>query len=205
MAAQYDFVENPNTRGEGKKQTFHPRIVSKGTIDTETLINSISESCTLTPADLKAALSALSGQLARYLREGYQVEMAGMGFFSATLKARPVTDKREIRSTSVSFDKVNFRACAQLKKNIQGELERHPQGFRHSSGLSSEACRRFLVTYLEDHPYITRSEYSRLTGRLKNKALKELHRCVAEGWLAMEGAGTHQIFVRLNKDSPGKV
>lgn len=196
MAAQYDFVENPHVNGNSGKTSFHPRIVSKGTIDTETLIHAISESCTLTPADLKAALAALSGQLARYLREGYEVEMEGLGFFSASLKARPVTDKSEIRSVSVSFDKVKFRASTHLKKNIQGTLERHPQGFRHSSDLSLETCQRLLQIYLEKHTYVTRADYSRLTGRLKNRALKELHQWVEEGWLVMEGSRTHRIFVK---------
>lgn len=38
MAAQYDFQRRPNPKGDGELQPLYPRIVYKGTIDTERLL-----------------------------------------------------------------------------------------------------------------------------------------------------------------------
>ena len=37
MAAEYDFQRKPNPKGDGELQPMYPRIVNKGTIDTERL------------------------------------------------------------------------------------------------------------------------------------------------------------------------
>ncbi|WP_321331760.1 HU family DNA-binding protein [uncultured Bacteroides sp.] len=197
MAAMYDFRENPNPSGDGKKQPLHPRIVSSGTIRTRRLLEEISEASTFTVGDLEGVLSALTEKISNYLVDGYHVELGNIGYFSAKLKARPVMDKKEIRSNSIYFDNVNFRASAWFKKHTRGFVERVSKyGFRSSSALSEAERKKRLEQYLDKNAFITRTAYTNITGRLKNKALNDLNLFVNQGVIERIGRGNQLLFVR---------
>jgi hypothetical protein len=137
--------------------------------------------------------------MATHLKNGYNVEFGNIGYFSAKLKARPVIEKDEIRSASVEFDNVNFRASAWLKKNTRGDLERSSRGFQTSAKLSEEERRSLLEKYLDENSYIIRTEYTRLTGLLKNNAMKDLKGFVNQGILVSSGHRNQMIFLRTPK------
>ena len=50
--------------------------------------------------------------------------------------------------------------------------------------------------FLETHPFITRKDYSSVTGLLKNKALNDLNLLVEKGYLSTIGQGSHKVYVR---------
>lgn len=198
MAASYDLRERPNLEGDGKPQPLYPRIVSHGTICTESLLKEISEDSTFTVGDLEGVLVSLENKIANYLKSGYHVELGKIGYFSASLKARPVMDKKEIHAPSIEFDNVNFRASAWLRKEIRtGRLQRSSagRGFRVSSQLGTEECLERLQLYLSKNAFITRRTYSSLTGRLKNKALDDLNNFVNQGVITRMGSGNQLLFV----------
>ena len=199
MAANYDLRENPNPKKDGKKQPLYARIVSKGTITSRELLEDISSGTTFTVADLEGAISALAEKMATHLKNGYNVELGNIGYFSAKLKARPVMEKDEIRAASVEFDNVNFRASAWLKKNTRGDLERSSRGFQTSAKLSEEERRSLLDKYLDENTYITRTDYTKLTGLLKNNAMKDLKEFVNQGILISSGHRNQMIFLRAPK------
>ena len=58
MAAQYDFQRRPNPKGDGELQPLYPRIVNKGTIDTERLVSDISRMSSFSPGDIHGLLAA---------------------------------------------------------------------------------------------------------------------------------------------------
>lgn len=194
MSAMYDFKETPKAPHQKGEQVLHPRIVSKGTINTDTVIDEISRATTFSPADLKGVLAALEGVLAHHLSNGYHVELGNIGYFSAKLKSRAITDKSEIRSTSIHFDNVNFRTSAWLRKHLSGELVRAPHGTPSSKESTKESRKRQLDAHLSKHPAITRSDYSTLTGLLKNKALEELKEWVSQGILIKQGTRSQMFF-----------
>lgn len=196
MAATYDFKENPNLKGDGEKQPLYPRIVSKGTISSRDLLEAIASGSTFTVGDMEGALTELENKISTYLKEGYHVELGKFGFFSAKLKSRPVMDKNEIRASSVQFDNVNFRASSWFKKQTRGDLERVGDGFRSSSTLSEAQRRSLLEKYLDTNAFISRTDYSNLTGVLKNRALKELKELVNQGVLIANGHKNFMIFLR---------
>ncbi|WP_321333312.1 HU family DNA-binding protein [uncultured Bacteroides sp.] len=199
MAAEYDFIKKPSTKEEAENQPLYPRIVSKGTISSKKIVSEIAEASSFTSGDLEGVLCSLSNKIAHYLADGYHVELGDMGFFSASLKARPVMDKKEIRSNSIYFDNVNFRASSQFRKKSFGYLERAKYGFRHSINLPEETRRTRLDRYFGTHPFITRIEYSRISGLLKGKALKELNALITEGYLDTLGRGSHKVYVKAQK------
>ncbi|WP_321333353.1 HU family DNA-binding protein [uncultured Bacteroides sp.] len=197
MSAMYDLVEKPNPKGDGEKQQLYPRIVSSGTISTEKLIERISGACSLTPGDLKGAIVELTHAISEYLKDGFTVELGELGYFSPRIKGRGVNNKKEIRSTSIYFDNVNFRASKKIRQSLYAPLERAQYGFQKSSNSSREKRRAQLETFLDKNAFITRSEYTQLTGLLKNKALEELRALEAEGTLCTRGRGSHIVFMRV--------
>ncbi|MCC8144005.1 MAG: hypothetical protein LUD02_12925 [Tannerellaceae bacterium] len=136
MAAEYDFRKKPSKgKGDGPDELI-PRIVSKGTIRTGDLIKDLSQPTTFQEGELMGALETLVNGVVTYLENGYTVELGNLGFFSLKLKARPVTDKKEIRSPSIVVDKVNFRSSAWLRKQLATvKLQRARSGFRSSAAV----------------------------------------------------------------------
>lgn len=202
MNAEYDLVRRPAAKGTGEAQPFYPRIVSKGTILSKRLVQDIAEESSFSPGDIEGLLVAIERKISNYLIAGHHVQLGGIGYFSAKLKARPVMDKKEIRSPSIYFDNVNFRASMRFRKNSRGFVERATMGFNHSLQIPEETRRKRMEEFLDNNPFMTRHDYSYMSGLLKNKALEELNRLVDEGILDTKGAGSHKVYVRAHKKQP---
>lgn len=69
-------------------------------------------------------------------------------------------------------------------------------GFRHSEDISGAERYRRLCAFLDANPFITRKDYSGITGLLKNKALNDLNLLVEKGILTTLGQGSHKVYVR---------
>lgn len=153
-----------------------------------------------TEGDVKGLMSLFESEIANYLQEGYSVQLGQLGYFSPKLKARPVDDRKDIRSASIKTSNVNFRTSAWLRKNAQGIAERSPLHFQKSEESVSRDERIVLLnTYLETHSFIAASDYCKLTGLLKNKALRELHSLVEAGVIEREGRVPHLVFIKNPK------
>lgn len=203
MAAEYDFQRKPNPKGDGELQPLYPRIVNKGTITTKRLVSDISQATSFTPGDIEGLLTALEDRISYYLSEGHHVQLGNMGHFSAGLAARPVMDKKEIHAQTVFFGKVHFRVSPGFRKQCAGFVERvrAGYGFRHSADISGAERYRRLCVFLETNPFITRKDYSGITGLLKNKALNDLNLLVEKGVLTTLGQGSHKVYVKVvNKE-----
>ena len=155
MAADYDFRRKPNEKGDGEVQPLYPRIVSKGTIDSKRLFREIAEASSFTEGDLAGIMVAFQEKVSYYLSEGYHVKLGEIGYFSSSLRARPVMDKKEIRSVSISFDNVNFRATPWFRRRSSGisriiELAGRDTPFPTGSLFSKESLhhsKRILSDY----------------------------------------------------------
>lgn len=148
MAAQYDFQRRPNPKGDGELQPLYPRIVNKGTIDTERLVSDISRMSSFSPGDIHGLLAAIEDRVSYYLSEGHHVQLGDMGYFSAGLQGRPVMDPKEIHAQTIFFSKVHFRVSPDFRKRCAGFVERAKYGFRKSAELSgAERYRRLLVFF----------------------------------------------------------
>ena len=138
MAAEYDFRRKPDEKGNGELQPFYPRIVSKGTIDSKQLFREIAEASSFTEGDLEGIMVSLQNKVSYYLSEGFHVKLGEIGYFSSSLTARPVMEKKEIRSVSIWFDNVNFRATKWFRRHCAGTVPRAKFGFQESSNLPEE-------------------------------------------------------------------
>ena len=175
--AFYNLKKKPAlTTKEGDKETMYADIVYSGTIPAERLIRGVAKRTGFKEGVIEGILMELKEDVLQYLGEGYRVELGEFGFFSAKVKAsRLVANKNDIRSESVAFNGVNFRASKSMRVGIRGDLERRKcVDFNTSRKWDRENLKKLVLQYIREHGFITRTTYTELTGRLKNTALGDL-------------------------------
>lgn len=195
--AYYNLKKKPSlTTKEGEKETMYADIVYSGTITAERLIRTVAQRTGFKEGMIEGILSELQNETLEHLSEGYRVELGEFGFFSAKVKSRLVENKNDLRSNSVSFDGVNFRASKSFRTGIRGDLERRRCiGFRTSKEWDREQLEQIVLQHIRKHGFITRTTYTEITGRLKNSALADLKSFAAEGIIKRVGRGNQMHFI----------
>lgn len=199
MIAQYDLKPGLSPQGKEGEPILYPKLVAYGTKNMKDILKHASMHTGLSAATVQGVVTFLEDVLAEYLASGYNVKLGNIGTFTTSLKSRKVTSKEEIRAKSIHFDNVRFKAAKELKKNIgqQMRLERVEihRAFKTSSDeYTAEERFQLLTNHLEKNGYITRSEYSRLTGLLKTKAAGELRKWYQEGKIRKDGRAPHIVY-----------
>ena len=203
--AFYNLKKKPAlTTKEGETETMYADIVYSGTIPAERLIRGVAKRTGFKEGVIDGMLIELKEDVLQYLGEGYRVELGEFGFFSAKVKAsRLVANKNDIRSESVAFNGVNFRASKSMRVGIRGDLERRKcVDFNTSRKWDRENLKKLVLQYIGEHGFITRTTYTELTGRLKNTALDDLKSFAAEGIIKREGRGNQMHFIALPRKEP---
>ena len=203
--AFYNLKKKPAlTTKEGETETMYADIVYSGTIPAERLIRGVAKRTGFKEGVIEGILIELKEDVLQYLGEGYRVELGEFGFFSAKVKAsRLVANKNDIRSESVAFNGVNFRASKSMRVGIRGDLERRKcVDFNTSCKWDRENLKKLVLQYIGEHGFITRTTYTELTGRLKNTALDDLKSFAAEGIIKREGRGNQMHFIAPPRKKP---
>lgn len=203
--AFYNLKKKPAlTTKEGETETMYADIVYSGTIPAERLIRGVAKRTGFKEGVIEGILMELKEDVLQYLGEGYRVELGEFGFFSAKVKAsRLVANKNDIRSESVAFNGVNFRASKSMRVGIRGDLERRKcVDFNTSRKWDRDNLKKLVLQYIGEHGFITRTTYTQLTGRLKNTALDDLKSFAAEGIIKREGRGNQMHFIAPPRKEP---
>ena len=203
--AFYNLKKKPAlTTKEGETETMYADIVYSGTIPAERLIRGVAKRTGFKEGVIEGILMELKDDVLQYLGEGYRVELGEFGFFSAKVKAsRLVANKNDIRSESVAFNGVNFRASKSMRVGIRGDLERRKcVDFNTSRKWGRDNLKKLVLQYIGEHVFITRATYTQLTGRLKNTALDDLKSFAAEGIIKREGRGNQMHFIAPPRKEP---
>ncbi|GFH99726.1 HU family DNA-binding protein [uncultured Phocaeicola sp.] len=204
--AKYDFKQCPDIKGTAEENTLYPKLVVAGTKDLEDIANEIAKRSGIKAGTVIGLFWDLESLFTEYLADGYNVKLGEIGTLSATLTCRKVTDKKEIRAASIHFDSVKFKPTRQFVKEIRikGEraLVRADYGFKTSSQKYTPEKRFALLTeHLKSHRFITRKEYSDLTGLLKDKAAKELLQWYREKKIDRNGRVPHVIYTAVETNT----
>ena len=199
MTAQYDLKPGLGPKTEEDAPVLYPKLVPHGTKTLKDITRHAQMHTGLNASTVQGVVTFLEDVLAEYLAEGYNVKLGNIGTFSATLTSRKVKTKEEIRAKSIHFDDVSFRAAKELKKEVslKMKLERvMPYKAFKASSNEHTADERFqlLSDYLDKHGYITRAEYSELTGLLKTKAANELRKWYQEKKIDKDGRPPHIVY-----------
>ena len=120
---------NPDS-GRTAINALHPRLIPYETVSIKKLMKYAKSRSTYSEADIAGALQLITDLVTERLREGDNVEIEGLGFFSVSLQSRAVMSKTELRSESVRFKNVNFRCCQQLKEGLEDDAAHAYEKFR---------------------------------------------------------------------------
>ena len=198
MAIEYDFYRNPNSQGTNKKR-YHARVVSNNCVSTHELAEEIQKECSLTIADVKAVLIALSDKLARHLGEGSKVCIEGIGHFQVNLRCREeVRTTRAVRSENIEFKSVSYRADNELKKHLRTQKIQRSQTKTHSIPMTEEKIDKALTEYFQTNETITRREFEILCTQMKSTAHRILRKLVEDGKLRNVSTKHNPVYMPAN-------
>ena len=203
MSAIYDLFETPSPNKQ-EKQPLHARIVSKGTISKDEFLDRVHKFTGISRSLLTGAMESFSNEARDLLAEGWNIEIGNFGFLSTSLECPPVKDKKEIRSTSIKMKNIHLRASRSFKKEVSDKmrLQRGESPIRPKrNSISRETCLARLNKYLENHLFISRTDYSLLTGRNKKIAIQELNSFISDGVIRKEGVGKLSVYTSLNQSA----
>ena len=149
MTANYKLVKNLTARKSDGKVLYHARFAPEITIRSGELIDQVRERTALSPADLKAALQVLQDLIVESLNNGRNVELEGIGTFSAVLTHRPLEDKK-VRAESIRFRDVHFRSSGKLRERLRTMSLRRVDE-ETPSGLTDTEREERTLAYLHEH------------------------------------------------------
>lgn len=199
MSIHYDLYETPDIQQTGEEQPLHPRVVFKGTIDQEEFLDRVHKFTGMSRSMLAGAMQSFQNELRDLLSNGWIVEMGDIGHFSVSLQGPPVMNKKDVHAQSIKLKNINFRVGSQFKKEVgwQMKLERGESITRpHGDGRSEEECLALIEEHLQKYPCLTRTDYCRLTGHTKKRAINELNAFIDLGILIRYGAGKQVVYAR---------
>lgn len=84
------YMTKSNNRVSAAKGKYVAKVRHYQTVDFDTIAERISDSCTLTKADVIATLTAFSKEMVRSLKDGDMVEMPEIGKFKLEMEVAPV-------------------------------------------------------------------------------------------------------------------
>lgn len=118
MSVKYKLVQRKDfSEGAGSDaKLWYAQGESSGNMTFEELCDEISESCTLTSADVKAALDRLTWVLSRNLQAGRIVQMGELGNFRLTIGSKGTITEDEFDTSLIKKPKVTFYPGKKLQQ-----------------------------------------------------------------------------------------
>lgn len=200
MDALYDFLPAPPSNTDENSQRLYPRIVSKGTVTFKDLTEKIANHSGLSKGTILAVMDEIEYWISQLLSDGYRVQIGNIGTASVSLKANTeVYDPSDIHAQSIQFGKIRLTASKKFAKQCYGNVLRAPAGQkiqRNPKAYSEEERLNLLLSYLEDHVYITLKTYGELTGLPKTTAWRDLNKWVKADVIDIEGRAPHRVYVK---------
>ena len=137
MPVQYNTVErgNPARPKSGKK--FYPSIESTGRVTLRELTEEISETCTLTSADMLAAIEILLLKIPRELAKGNIVELGDFGNFWLRSTSKGANTAEQVSGEQITNLMARFNAGKEFKRVLRSvDFEKKPRRRKSRNALA---------------------------------------------------------------------
>ena len=194
---KFGVYKAPNT--SGKEQQSYARLISKGTMRMEDICEYLSDSCSLTSADVKGAIEALTTYIGRNLSNGYCVELEGLGHFSPALKTLQKTDEKGRTVFFARADGVNFRCAKRLRELVDKD---RPLKIKRENVTSNELTDRKnkMLKFLQNNPYINLTDYAGINHCSRYRATEDMKLFTKDGTVIKMGYRTHRVYSLPSKE-----
>ena len=139
MSVQYNTVErgNPARPESGKK--FYPSIESTGRVTLRDLTEEISKMCTISSADMMAAIEILLLMIPRELIKGNIVELGDFGNFWLRSTSKGAKTADQVSSEQITNLMARFNAGKEFKRVLGSvKFEKKPRQKRKSRKASTK-------------------------------------------------------------------
>lgn len=124
MAFRYELKSKRSALGD-KKTLYYAQPIRTGEVSTRQLAREISKRSTLSEADVRATLIALSETMQDFLHDGYSVRLDDLGRFTISVTSDGFESPDQCHPKQVRANKICFMADKELKRNLKGiEFER---------------------------------------------------------------------------------
>ncbi|MGL4852851.1 MAG: HU family DNA-binding protein [Phocaeicola sp.] len=176
MPIKYDFYSIPDPKDK-EKMLSHVRVTETTIQSPKEIERDIRESSSLTDADIRSALKALSDVLYDNLLAGKRIHLEGIGFFSLTIQAKrnKKGNIEKARAPQMKVKSIVFRPEKELLKRVQKHAKfSTPKHKKHSPPLSEKKLLDKLELYFSQHEEINREGFQMLTGYTRSTALRRL-------------------------------
>jgi predicted histone-like DNA-binding protein len=183
MGLNYDFYENPQSKGGEQKKILHARVVSSGCMTTDALARTIEEASSLTVGDVKSVLMALTQIMQSRLADGWRIHLDGLGYFQLTLSCPSVSSSKEIRAESIRVKSIVFRPETDFKNSFKTVHPVRTPVKKHSKQQTEQEIEKILTAYFEENPYLTGPQFGTLCGFTHSTAARRLKQLVESGKL----------------------
>jgi len=194
MEVKFGIYDTPQPKNRKGGKLTHARLHSKGTKQIDEITSFINEVSSLSPSDIKGVLEALFQYFSFNLRDGYNVELEGLGHFSVSLDSRLIKEENGKRKMRVRIDGVNFRCSPRLKKAIsQTSLKKEKRQTPTLPALEIRKDR--MIAYIEKHGAINASEYRWINSCSHYRATLDLKQFIEEGVILRSGRSTHKVYL----------
>ena len=186
MAALYDLFRTPQPKDK-KKVRYHARSVVTGKVDTHDLVRIIAQRSAFKEGVVTGVLVSLEDVLSELLADGKSVQLDGVGAFRISAKSPSVRDRHEIRSESIEFKGVVYKADKKLLRKLSATKFWRTKDSHCSEDISEIEIDGVLTEFFKDHDFITTKELEQLCGLSNATALRRLKDRVNEGKLTHPG------------------
>ena len=186
MAALYDLFRTPQPKGE-EKVRYHARSVVTGKVDTQDLVRIIAQRSAFKESVVTGVLVGLKDVLSELLADGKSIQLDGVGAFRISAKSPSVRDRHEIRSESIEFKGVVYKADKKLLRKLSATKFLRTKDSHCSEDVSEIEIDGVLTEYFKENDYITTKDLEQLCGLSNATALRRLKERVKEGKLTHPG------------------
>ncbi len=199
MSVKYALYESPTPKSKGGKPTLHARIIPGNTIRIDRIIKEVTAFSSFSSSDIKGILQAFIDQLVSHLENGDDLELEGLGHFSATLSCPSETNVKKIRTEDIHFKTVKFRCSKQIKKRLNTMRFEKVSRDLKGSPYSPDQRKENIITYLQEHHTIQTSSCITINKCTRYLAKKDLIGMVRDGTIINLGNRKISLY-SLNND-----
>ena len=193
---QYDFYKTPAPDGE-ETDDYHVRAVGGQTCTTQQVAEQIEKSTSLTTADIKAALAALSDIMLREMENGNSVQLDNVGTFRPIIKGKVEKRKNSLKMVEGEVRTVAFKPDSKMMKSLKlVSLSKAENKGNHSEKTTMEKVRQELNTYFETSSFITTAQILTLTHQTRSTAARIIKKLEADGFITNKGSRQRAIYVK---------
>lgn len=195
MAIQIDWRKIPERISKGMKLYF-PRIRSSRTVTEEEVLKHASKGTVFDKGTLIAAKYNITRAIAEELSAGHAVRLNDLGTFRLQIgTGRAVSEEERSHTDTVRIEGISFTPSPEFLEMIG-----HPSFSWDQEDSCTDVAHEELTTKLnawfENHPHITRQQFSDIFNMRRTTATKYINVLISNGFLYKEGEKSTTIYKR---------